>query len=146
VTFNGIPAPLSFVSARQINAQVPWEISGEANVVVAMSGALTAAFSEATASIAPGVFDISGQAFAFNSDGSIAAGPSGSIPGVPSHPAVAGDTLTVHANGLGPVTPSIAGGAASSDAVRSAGPTPVFIGGVACEVPFAGLFSTQVGV
>ncbi len=145
VTFNGIPAPLSFVSARQINAQVPWEISGEANVVVAVSGALTAAFSVATGPIAPGVYDTSGQAFAFNSDGSIA-GPSGSILGVPSHPAVAGDTLAVLANGLGPVTPSIADGAASSDAVRTVGSTPVFIGGLACDVPFAGLSSTQVGV
>src|SRR5580658_3871328 len=44
VTFNGIPAPLSFVSARQINAQVPWEISGDANVVVDVNGAFTEAF------------------------------------------------------------------------------------------------------
>jgi FG-GAP-like repeat len=33
VTFNGIPAPLLYVSARQINAQVPWEISGDADVL-----------------------------------------------------------------------------------------------------------------
>lgn len=145
VTFNGIRAPLVYVSARQINAQVPWEIRGEANVVVDVNGALTAAFRVATAPIAPGVFDSAGQAFAFNSDGSIA-GPSGSILGVQSHPAVAGDTLTVLANGLGAVTPSIADGAVSSDALRTAGPTPVFIGGIECHVPFAGMSSTQVGV
>jgi uncharacterized protein (TIGR03437 family) len=146
VTFSGIPAALSFVSARQIDAQVLWEISGGANVVVAVSGALTAAFGVSTAPLAPGVYaTASGQAFAFNSDGSLA-GPNGFILGVPSHPAVAGDTLTVLANGLGPVTPSIADGATSSDAVRTAGSTPVFIGGVACNVPFAGLSSTQVGV
>jgi uncharacterized protein (TIGR03437 family) len=145
VTFNGIPAPLAFVSVRQINAQVPWDISGEANVVIDVNGAPTAAFRVETAPIAPGVFDTAGQAFAFNSDGSIA-GPSGSILGVRSHPAAAGDTLTVLANGLGPVTPSIADGAVSSDALRKAGPTPVFIGGRECHVPFAGLSSTQVGV
>jgi len=44
------------------------------------------------------------------------------------------------------VTPSIADGAASSDALRTAGPTPVFIGGIECHVPFVGLSSTQVGV
>lgn len=59
---------------------------------------------------------------------------------------MAGDTLSVLANGLGPVMPSIADGAASSDAVRMAGSTPVFIGGVACDVTFAGLSSTAVGV
>lgn len=66
--------------------------------------------------------------------------------GIPAHKAVEGDTLTVLANGLGPVTPSIADGAASADAVRMAGSTPVFIGGVACDVTFAGLSSTAVGV
>jgi uncharacterized protein (TIGR03437 family) len=145
VTFNGIPAPLAFVSARQINPQVPWDISGEANVVIDVNGAPTAAFRVETAPIAPGVFDTAGQAFAFNSDGSLA-GPSGSITGVRSHPAAAGDTLTVLANGLGPVTPSIADGDVSTDALRKAGPTPVFIGGRECHVPFAGLSSTQVGV
>ncbi len=144
VTFNGIPTPLAFVSTRQINAQVPWEISGEANVVV-VNGALTTASRVETAPIAPGVFNTSGQAFAFNSDGTVA-GPSGSIPGVRSHPAAAGDTLTVLANGLGPVTPSIADGDVSTDARRRAGPTPVFIGGIECHVPFAGLSSTEVGV
>jgi len=144
VTFNDIPAPLSFVSARQINAQVPWETSGDANVVVTVNGAV-GAFRVQTAPIVPGVFNIAGQAFAFNSDGSIA-GPSGSISGIPSHPAVAGDTLTVLASGLGPVTPSITDGTASSDALRTAGPTPVFIGGIECHVPFVGLSSMQVGV
>ncbi len=137
VTFNGIPAPLAFVSSRQINAQVPWEINGDANVVVDVNGALSAPFRVQTAPIAPGVYDISGQALAFNSDGTIAG---------PAHPAAAGDTITVLANGLGPVTPSIADGAAPGDALRRAGPTPVFIGGVECHVPFAGLSSTQVGV
>ena len=50
------------------------------------------------------------------------------------------------ANGLGPASPSIADGAASADAVRTAGATPVFIGGVSCAVPFAGLSATQPGV
>jgi uncharacterized protein (TIGR03437 family) len=145
VTFNEVPAPLLYVSARQINAQVPWEISGDANVVVTVNGASSTVFHLATAPIAPAVFNTSGQAFAFNSDGSLA-GPSGTIQGIPSHPAAAGDTLKVLANGLGPVTPSIPDGAASIDAVRTVGSTPVFIGGVACHVPFAGLSSTMVGV
>lgn len=42
--------------------------------------------------------------------------------------------------------PAIADGAASSDAQRNAGVTPVFIGNVGCEVLFAGLSPTIVGV
>jgi len=63
--------------------------------------------------------------------------------GLPSHPAVAGDTLTVFANGLGPVTPSIQDGIASPSRTGS---TPVFIGNIECDVPFAGLSATLVGV
>ena len=144
VTFNGIPAPLLYVSSRQINAQVPWNVSGDARVVVTTKVSTTQ-FNIATAPIAPAIFENGGQAFAFNSDGTIAC-PSGSIVGVPSHPALAGDTLTVLANGLGPVAPAIADGAVSSDATRTTGPTPVFIGGIACEVPFAGLSASAVGV
>jgi uncharacterized protein (TIGR03437 family) len=174
VTFNGIPAPLSYLSAVQINAQVPWEVSGDASVVVTFNGASTAPVQISTAPIAPGIFNTPDiltspnasrgartsetsppglpqpppllfQAFAFNSDGTIAGGGL-SFLGIPAHRAVAGDTLTVLANGLGPVTPSIADGAASADAVRMVGSTPVFIGGVACDVTFAGLSSTAVGV
>jgi uncharacterized protein (TIGR03437 family) len=146
VTFNGIPAPLSYVSAQQINAQIPWEINSKATVVITVNNAPLPPFQVTTAPIAPGVYATpSGQALAFNADGTIA-GPTGSILGVVSHPAVVGGTLTVFANGLGPVTPAIADGVASSDVVRSSGSTPVFIGGVPCDVTFAGLSSTAVGV
>jgi uncharacterized protein (TIGR03437 family) len=146
VTFNGISAPLSFVSSQQINAQVPWETSGNANVVVTVNGQSTPALQVTTAAIAPGIFATqSGQALAFNSDGTIA-GAAGTISGINSHPAVAGDTLTFYVNGLGPVTPAITDGAASSDQLRNAGVTPVFIDSVGCMVQFAGLSPTFVGV
>jgi len=161
VTFNGKPAPLLYVSSRQVNVQVPWEISGEADVAVSVGGASTAVFKVPTEPIAPGIFNTpdpknggSGAtspdpppllAFAFNSDGTIA-GQSGSIAGIPSHPAKSGDTITVLANGLGPVTPSITDGVPSNETVRHVGPTPVFIGGIRCPVSFAGLSASQVGV
>jgi uncharacterized protein (TIGR03437 family) len=164
VTFNGIPATTLYSSATQINAQVPWEISGDAKVIVTYNG-LSGSLKVSTAPIAPGIFNfltvpighaflgdsVTHLAFAFNSDGTVAGLDEpfigGSFPNlVPSHPAVAGDTLTVYANGLGPVSPSIADGVPSSDVVRTAGPTPAFIGGIACDVSFAGLSSTQLGV
>lgn len=141
VAFNGIPAPLAFVSSRQINAQVPWEVSGEAEVVVTFNTVPTPPFRVATVPIAPGVFQIAGQALAFHSDGSIA-GPSGTVAGVPSYPALAGETLTILANGLGPLSPAAEDGAASGG---TAGSTPVFIGGVHCRVLSAG-GSGSVGV
>lgn len=145
VTFNGISAPLLYTSPTQINAQVPWEVNGDVQVVVTNGTSLlsTPAFKISTVAIDPGVFETGGQAFAFNSDGSLA-GPAGVIPGLASHPAIAGDTLTVLANGLGPTTPPVPDGATSASAV--VGSTPVFIGGVECDVPFAGLSPAQYGV
>jgi uncharacterized protein (TIGR03437 family) len=146
VTFNGTAVPLSYVSSTQINAQVPWEVSGNANVVVTVNGASTPAVQVTTASIAPGIFTAqAGQALAFNSDGTVA-GPNGTIAGIASHPAVAGDTLTFFANGLGPVTPAIADGAASPDETRDAGVTPVSLGNAGCDVLFAGLSPAFVGI
>jgi len=73
VTFNGIPAPLLYVSGGQINAQVPSAVYGSisADVVVTTKRAVSQAFSVVvTPGSAPGIFtrDSSGcgQAAAFN--------------------------------------------------------------------------------
>src|SRR4051812_17674608 len=46
VSFDGLAAPLHFVSAGQINAQIPWEVlgggTGTANVVVTSNGKASA--------------------------------------------------------------------------------------------------------
>jgi uncharacterized protein (TIGR03437 family) len=148
VTFNSIAAPLLFVSDRQINAQLPWEVSASSpvNVVVNNNGALSTPQTVAIASIAPGVFAVQGHAIAIHPDGSLAA-PAGSINQFAGHPAAAGETLIVLANGLGPVNPPAVTGDNSLDALRTAVAVPqVFIGGVAAQVSFSGLSPQFVGV
>jgi uncharacterized protein (TIGR03437 family) len=54
--------------------------------------------------------------------------------------------LKTATNGLGPVAPAIGDGLDSSDQLRTAPPTIVFIGGVPAQVPFAGLAPQFVGV
>jgi uncharacterized protein (TIGR03437 family) len=74
------------------------------------------------------------------------AAPAGSIPGIATHPAKAGDILIIYADGLGAVTPTIKDGAASTDTVRNTDTKPVvMVGGMAVNVLFSGL-STFVGV
>jgi uncharacterized protein (TIGR03437 family) len=149
VAFNGTPAALSFVSASQINAQVPWNASGTVNVVVTSGGTTFSPFQLQIASTAPGIFSVqsgAGQAIAINPDGSLA-GPDGSVPGLSAHPANAGDPLVIFATGLGAVDPSIENGAASSDTLCTAINTPlVLIGGQPAQVLFAGLSPQFVGV
>ena len=148
VSFNGIAAPLLFVSPLQINAQLPWEVSatGAVSVVVNNGAAASAPQTVQVGAFSPGLFAVGGYAVAINPDGSLAA-PTGAIPGYPSHPAAPGDPLLLLGSGFGPVNPVGITGNNSMDATRYAVATPsVTIGGVAAPVTFAGLSPQFVGV
>lgn len=151
VTFNGIPAPLYFVSAGQVNAQLPWNLStGTANIVVTNGGAASAAIPVQVGTFSPGIFSIppgAGVAIAINNaDGSIAA-PAGAISGVNTHPAKAGDAIILYANGLGPVDNTPANGAPSLDRLRNTTSVPtVLVGGKQAQVLFSGLTPQFAGI
>ena len=150
VTIAGVPAPLLFVSSTQINLQVPWTLQfGTANVVVTVHGTTSAAFQTTISSLSPAIFTTQsgvGQAVAINPDGTLA-GEVGSIPGSALRPARAGETVVIYGTGLGLVSPSIATGAASTDALRrTIIKTTVLMGGKTAEVSFSGLSPQFVGV
>ncbi len=150
VTVGGIPAALQFVNSQQINLQVPWEItSNSADIVVTANGNLLPVFRANIAPVAPGIFTLQsglGQAIAINPDGSLA-GPQDSFPGLAVRPAKVGDPLVILATGLGAVSPTVADGADSLDALRSTAATPVvLIGGMPATVSFSGLSPQFVGV
>ncbi len=155
VTFNGIPAPLLFVSTGQVNAQMPWEVlsqganSATVNVVVTNQNVSSPQIPVQVTALAPGIFSIptgAGYAVAINNDGSLAA-PVGAIPGIATHPAKAGDALILYANGLGPVDVPVTDGAASLDALRHTVTTPILlVGGQSANVFFSGLTPQFPGV
>ncbi len=150
VTIAGFPAPLLFVSSKQINLQVPWEVVGRtADIVVTVNGNALAPLDASIGPVSPGIFTTqsgTGQAIAINPDGSLA-GPVGSMPGSAIHPAKVGEALVILATGLGPVTPKIADGTNSSDALRNTVTTPkVMIGGESADLLFSGLSPQFVGL
>jgi uncharacterized protein (TIGR03437 family) len=162
VTFNGIPAPLLFVSTGQVNAQLPWNVlpsgtAGTASLVVTNNGTASAAVSVPVGPFSPGIFACGpgcppaavSQAIAINGDGSVAA-PVGAIPGITTHPAEAGDPygLMILCTGLGAVNPPVTTGNNANDGqLHIAATTPtVLIGGVPAQVVFAGLSPQFVGV
>jgi uncharacterized protein (TIGR03437 family) len=127
VFFNGIPAPILYSAAQQINVQVPYEIAGQTTVQMQvidqqiplpLSETLTlgvverqpTVFLTPAASGSPfpgytvcgGVMAIGVAAVALNADGTL---------NDCGNPAIAGSTVTVFLNGLDPVTPSLATGA-----------------------------------
>ena len=148
VTVNNIPAGLYFVSAGQINAQIPFNVlpdgstSGTAQVVVSRNKVASAPQTVNIVPAAPGIFylpDNGGWAIAFNTDGALAA-PVNSIPGINSHPAKAGDTLAILATGMGGVDSPIANAAASGDKLRKTLIVPtILVNGVSVNVAFSGL-------
>jgi uncharacterized protein (TIGR03437 family) len=158
VTVDGIPAPLSFVSSGQINAQIPWEVqgggTGTSMVVVTNGTTKSAPQAVQIGNASPGVYATAdGHAIAINAQdpksdryGTITA-PAGSIPGLTTFPARVGDLLIVYATGLGAVDSSPATGANSQDKLRQTTVKPVvLIGGQQANVAFAGLSPQYVGV
>jgi uncharacterized protein (TIGR03437 family) len=152
VTFNNIKAPLNFVSSGQINAQLPFELTGSstAQVVVTNNGTASAPQSLQVASIAPGIFSLTGgQAVAYgNTDFTFAAAP-GAITGLTTHPAKIGDpqTLVILATGLGPVNPPIVTGVGDPTTLHTTTTNPaVMVGNVAANVVFCGILPGFPGV
>ena len=155
VTFNGVPAPLLYVSPAQINLQVPWNVFpagmtlGTASMVVTSAGASSRAFSVAIGASAPGIFSLqfgTGNAIAINPDGSLA-GPEGSVGGFAVKPASDGGVLVILATGLGAVDSAIDNGQSSSDKLRRTTAVPnVLIGSRPAQVLFSGLTPQFTGV
>ena len=133
VTFNGVPAPLFYVSAGQINAQVPWNVNGAASVVVA-TPAGTASQTVAIAATAPGIFTAAssgiGQGIGTdNSDGAIAA-PAGLIAGLSTHPISIGGYLVIWCTGLGALDQNAVTGAPPAQIANTLAKPSVLIGGM----------------
>jgi uncharacterized protein (TIGR03437 family) len=133
VTFNGIPAPLLYLSVGQINLQVPYEIDGQAEVTMEVSSAnvvpaesekfiLEVVETQPSVFVWPGNFTprgfdvascpgqtISGlQPLAVNPDGTLNSC---------SNPAASGTSVTIFLNGFGATSPAPATGVLSSSAV-----------------------------
>jgi uncharacterized protein (TIGR03437 family) len=137
VLFDGVPAPLLYASAEQVNAVVPYSVAGQSATVLQLEylGALSSPVTLQVATTTPGVFSIAGSG----------SGP-GAIRNVPdetvnsaSNPAARGDWVSIFVTGAGATTP------ASVDGLIASAPLPspdahvsVLIGGLPCQLNFEG--------
>jgi len=136
-TINGEAVPLWYVSAGQLNVQIPYEaIPGPTTLTINNNGVVTSQ-TFAVAATAPGIFT--------NSSGVISNG----LPG-----ATRGKITTLYLTGAGAVSPAIATGAApAANTALSALPAPtatttMTVGGAQVATPFEfiGIPSGLVGV
>jgi uncharacterized protein (TIGR03437 family) len=135
VTVNGLPAPLYYVSASQINAQVPFETPiGGVSLTVTSGGAVAGSALLVVQSTAPGLFvsDALNHVAALNQDGTVNSD---------AHPASPGDALAVYLTGLGAVDNAVATGAAATATPlsRVTAAVTASIGAQQAQVLFAGL-------
>jgi uncharacterized protein (TIGR03437 family) len=133
VLVNGVPAPLYYSAAGQINAQIPYETAvGSATLTVNNNGKVTSQGFNVTAT-APGIF--------INANNFI----------VPSPSASRGQEIPMYITGAGAVSPALSTGFAPTTTVLSelpqaiAAPT-VTVGGIAATIDFAGITDGLVGV
>ncbi len=124
VTVGGVPAPLLYESAGQINVQVPWEVrAGPTTVVVRSRGTSSAGVNVTIQPAAPGLFtDQNGGA--------------------------AGSVISVYFTGQGPVTTAVDDGAApaSGTIVSATLAASATIGGTTAQIEFVGLAPLYPGV
>lgn len=107
VLFDGVPAPILYVSSKQINVVAPFglPIGGNTEIVVEYQGRRTALVRRKVVAAAPGIFTVTGtgqgQAAVLNQDGTVNG---------PAAPARRGSTVVIYATGLGVPTPMVSDG------------------------------------
>ena len=144
VLIDGQAAPLYYSSYGQINLQVPENTAtGTATVQVMRDGLASNSVSLAIASRAPRLLLIGVGSYGaiYNTDFTIPM-PVGSFPGVNTHPASVGDTLTLYAIGLGQTSPAVGTGAAATGSASLTSTPVVYFGDLVYEAAaplYAGL-------
>jgi uncharacterized protein (TIGR03437 family) len=141
VTFNGVAAPLSYVSAAQINAVVPFSLTVLLNpsppvtvpVVVTTAAGSSAPLTVLLSRESPGLFTQNGAG----------TGPAIALTGSFQQVSVlAGGPIVLYADGLGPTNPpasSASGGTSTAPFNQVADSLAVFVGDTPATVLFAGL-------
>jgi uncharacterized protein (TIGR03437 family) len=148
VTVNNEPAPLFYVSATQIDAQMPWDIPGNAQATVIVKNTGAGGTTSNTAAVyvpagaTPGIgFFSTNRAVVVNANGSV---------NQAGNPAAVGDEVAMYFTGGGPVNAAgslVSGAAAPSGLSPVTDPSPsVTVGGVAAKVIYVGLTPAGIGL
>jgi uncharacterized protein (TIGR03437 family) len=136
---NGTPIPLLFVSGQQINAQLPFNVSGNVIMSIHTPAGISNNFNFVVQGAAPAIF-LSGTAGPETGLATIFRASNGQLV-TPTNPVHSNDTLVIYLTGMGPTSPSVAAGlAAPMTVLSSVTQSPVLtLGGSNLNVLYAGL-------
>jgi uncharacterized protein (TIGR03437 family) len=154
VSIGGQAAFVDYVSAAQVNAQLPSNIStgGALQLTVTnANGASTPVNITVNATepglLAPASFKIGANQYAVAqfSDGTYVL-PAGAIANVNSRPAKPGETIVIYGVGFGSVTPNIPAGEIVTEANQLSAPFEILFGKTSAQLPYFGLAPSFVGL
>jgi len=136
VLFDTFPAPLLYAGPNQINAIVPFEVSGQSSTQMSImtGGQLVAGFSLPVSAAGPAIFTLDGSgigpAVVLNQDLSVNS---------PSNPADRGSVVVVYANGAGMMNPvPVDGQVTGTSPGHPTLPVSVQIGGIDAAIQYQG--------
>jgi uncharacterized protein (TIGR03437 family) len=154
VSIGGQAAFVDYISATQINAQLPSNIAtgGPLQLTVSNANGTSTSVNVTVNATEPGLlaptsFQINGKQYvvAQHSDGSYVL-PVGAIAGVTSSPAKPGETIVIYGVGFGSVTPSIPAGEIATETNQLAAPLQILFGKTPAKLPYYGLAPNFVGL
>jgi uncharacterized protein (TIGR03437 family) len=154
VTTGGQHAYIDYISAGQINAQLPSGTGTGSLQVVVSDGSANSAPVNVTVNttqpglLAPPAFKVGGNQYvvALLPDGVTYILPSGSIQGVTSRPAWPGETIVLYGVGFGAVTPAIAAGQIVTQSNQVVSPLQIVFGQTPAQLSYYGLSPGFVGL
>jgi uncharacterized protein (TIGR03437 family) len=147
LTVDGLAVPVLFVSPNQINAQLPFEATGNVTFTLLTPGGISNNFNTVVSTAAPSIF-MSGVAGPVTGLPTIIRANNDNQLVTPTDPINGNDTLVIYLTGLGLTSPQVTTGAAAplSPLAYTVGQPTVTLGGMPLNVFYSGLTPTIVGV
>jgi uncharacterized protein (TIGR03437 family) len=154
VTVNGIPAFIQYVSPGQVNMNTPDDsATGSVNIVLTNTVGVSNVGTATRATLSPTLLSVptfsagnKTYVVAQSADFSTFIGPPNLVQGVTFRNAKPGETVIIFATGCGPTSPATQAGVLAAQNSPLATSFQLKIGGVAANVPFAGLLAGTVGL
>jgi uncharacterized protein (TIGR03437 family) len=144
LTVNGTPIPLLFVSSGQINAQLPFNVTGSGTMSIHTPAGISNNYNFSINSTAPSIF-MSGAAGPETGLATVVRADNGQLV-TPTNPVHYGDTIVIYLTGMGTISPTVSAGlAAPMSPLSQVTDTPALsLGGSPLSLLYAGLVPGEI--